>query len=91
MVPFIALAYTHCSTDYCKQAPQTPAQNPTESTHEANPHTDDPTMRPSEEVPIAAIATQQSRFWEDAVSDDNLDAVRCIEARYPDSVEPEMI
>lgn len=59
--------------------------------HEAQEQTDDPTMSPSEEVPIGAIASQEIRFREDAVNDDNLDAACYVEPQPPDNVGPEMM
>lgn len=81
--------HKQCSTDYCKKTPQIPTPNP--MFHEEQEPTDDPTMSPLEEVPIASIASQEIGFWEDAVNDDNLDAVRYVETQPPNSVDPEMM
>ena len=81
--------HKQCSTDYCKKTPQIPTPNP--MFHEEQEPTNAPTMSPLEEVPIASIASQEIGFWEDAVNDENLDAVRYVEPQPPNSVDPEMM
>ena len=72
-----------------QKTPQIPTPNP--MFHEAQEPRDDPTMPPLEDVPIAEIASQEISFWEDAVNDDNLDAVRYVEPQPHENVDPEMM
>ena len=89
--------YTNCSTDYCKvisSTPHTTSANDSDTTSINNDNTcilEQSDLQLSDQEVLAAIATQEEQFWEDAVNEEGIEAVRSVAPESSDIVDPELV